>query len=259
MGDSEDDTLNLIKSIQTDKLKIIPAVWDKTLRTGGGILAQQTNIALSHCSGDWCFYIQADEVVHEKYLPVIKSVMEKYLHDKRIQGILFNYLHFYGSYRYYGASRRWYRREIRIIRNNIGVSSYKDAQGFRINRNKLKVKPVDAYIYHYGWVKPPDVMISKQRFFHTLWHSDEYVKKKFGNSQIYNYHNIDKLKLFENSHPAVMEKRIKKENWEFMYTPAKNKSSLSLKQKLFDYIEKKFSYRIGEYKGYVILKDDPPL
>jgi len=256
VGDSDDDTLNLIKSIQTDKLKIIPTIWDKTLRKGGQILARQTDIALNHCSGDFCFYIQADEIVHEKYLPVIKNSMEKYLPDKRVQGILFNYTHFYGSYKYYGTSRRWYSREIRIIRNNIGVGSYKDAQGFRINGKKLKVKPVDAYIYHYGWVKPPDVMQKKQYFFHTLWHSNEWTKKKFGSSTEYDYSNIDELKLFGNSHPEVMKERIKKENWEFKYDHSKSKFKKSIKRKLVDYIEKKFSCRIGEYRDYIILKDD---
>ena len=104
VGDSADDTLNVIKSIQSDKLKIIETVWDNTVKKGGIILSQQTNIALKHCTGDWCFYIQADEVVHEKYLPVIKSTMENYLADKKVQGLLFNYMHFCGSYKYYGIS-----------------------------------------------------------------------------------------------------------------------------------------------------------
>jgi glycosyltransferase involved in cell wall biosynthesis len=255
IGDSEDDTLNLIKSIPSDKIKIIQTVWDKTLTKGGEVLSQQTNIALNHCTGDWCFYIQADEVVHEKYLSVIKESMENFLNDKKVQGILFNYTHFYGNYKYYGVSRRWYRREVRIIRNDIGVTSYKDAQGFRIKNKKLRVKLIDAYIYHYGWVKDPKIMMDKQRFFHTLWHSKEFVQKKFGTLQKYDYSNINELKLFGDSHPKVMNERTKNEKSEFLYAPLKN-PKLSFKQKLLEYIEKKFGKRIGEYKGYIILKDN---
>ena len=96
-GDSEDSTNELIDS---SKIKIINTVWDANLKKGGLILSQQTNIALDHTSGDWCFYIQADEVVHEKYHSEIREKMRQYLEDKRVEGLLFKYLHFYGNQDY---------------------------------------------------------------------------------------------------------------------------------------------------------------
>src|SRR5687767_13472185 len=68
IGDSEDDTLSLIQSIASDKIRIVHSVWDPALRKGGEVLAVETNKALQHISpdADWAFYIQADEVVHEK-------------------------------------------------------------------------------------------------------------------------------------------------------------------------------------------------
>ncbi len=254
VGESEDDTYDLIRSIGSDKIKIIPTVWDPSLNKGGAILAQQTNIALSHCTGGWCFYIQADEAVHEKYLPAIKTAMERFKHDDRIQGLLFNYCHFYGSYHYYGTSRRWYRREVRIIRNNLGISSYKDAQGFRLNGNKLAVKPIDAYIYHYGWVRPPEIMMKKTRYFYSLWDQVQLAFEKLGTAEKYDYSDIDELKQFENSHPQVMQELVKNQNWEFTYDPSK-KARLSLKRRFLDAFEKRFGYRIGEYKNYTIVKD----
>ncbi|MCH7783406.1 glycosyltransferase family 2 protein, partial [candidate division KSB1 bacterium] len=176
VGNSDDGTLELIKSINSDKIKIVESVWDENLRTGGRILAQQTDIALQHCTGDWCFYIQGDEVVHEKFLPVISVSLNNYNTDQRVEGLLFKYLHFYGSYKYIGTSRRWYRQEIRIIRNKKGIKSYKDAQGFRINDKKLHVKLIDAYIYHYGWVKSPEMQQQKRRYFNRLWHSESWDK-----------------------------------------------------------------------------------
>ena len=98
-------------------------------------------------------------------------------------------------------------------------------------------------------------MMKKQRFFHTLWHSNEWVKRKFGDADKFDYSQIDELREFKNSHPEVMQERIKKANWEFTYDPSKNKPRLSIKRRVLDFIEKKFNYRLGEYKDYIILKD----
>jgi hypothetical protein len=122
------------------------------------VLAQETDKAFAGVSGDsdWAFYIQGDEVVHEKYLDTIHESMQEYKDDFRVDGLLFKYLHFYGSFDYVGASSKWYKHEIRVIRNDPSIYSYRDAQGFRKGNNeKLVVKPVDAYVYHYGWVKEP--------------------------------------------------------------------------------------------------------
>ena len=149
-GDSEDGTEQLIRNIASDKIRIHRSVWDPALRKGGEILAVETNKAfdLVPADSDWAFYIQGDEVVHEQYHAIIRQTAEKYKDDKRVDGLLFNYLHFYGTYNYVGDSRRWYNREIRIIRNDKSIQSYKDAQGFRKNGRKLLVKPLDAHIYH---------------------------------------------------------------------------------------------------------------
>src|ERR1700761_5840576 len=138
LGDSVDETEDLIKGINSPKIRIIHTVWDNNLREGGQVFAAQTDISYQAISpdADWAFYIQGDECVHEKYLPLIKKEMEDNLTDLRIEGLLFKYLHFYGSYDYYGHSRRWYRREIRILRNKKGIHSYRDAQGFRLDGRK---------------------------------------------------------------------------------------------------------------------------
>ena len=100
VGKSEDDTLDRIKAIGDSKIRIIETEWDKKLFVRGQINSFQTNIALKECKGDWCFYVQADEVVHEKFLPIIKSKMEESKDDNEVEGLLFNYLHFWGSYDY---------------------------------------------------------------------------------------------------------------------------------------------------------------
>lgn len=253
VGNSEDDTLGLIKSIASDKIKIIETFWDDSLREGGKVLADETNKALAACSSDsdWCFYIQGDEVVHEKYLPTIKKAMEQYASDKKVDGLLFNYKHFYGSYDYLGDARRWYRKEIRIVRNNKQIKSYRDAQGFRKNNDKLNVKAINAFVYHYGWVKTPEAQQAKQQSFHKMWHDDNWIKENVAPLHEFDYSNIDSLSHFTETHPKVMEKRINRMNWKFSFDPTQKK--LSIKHRILMFIEKQFNWKIGEYKNYKII------
>ena len=144
VGNSDDDTLGLIQNISTDKIKIVETTWDDSQRKDGKVLAIETNKAFKNIpkDADWCFYIQGDEVIHEKYLPIIKKGMEKHQENKLVDGLLFKYLHFYGSYDYVGDSSQWYNHEIRIVKNNPNIYSYKDAQGFRKNDNEKSI-PMD--------------------------------------------------------------------------------------------------------------------
>jgi hypothetical protein len=253
VGKCDDGTLELIQSINSPKIKIIESVWDDNLREGGKLLAVETNRAFDAVSADsaWAFYIQADEVLHEKYIENIREGMEKHKYNAKVEGLLFNYTHFYGSYDYVGNSRRWYKREVRIIRNDKSIRSYRDAQGFRKNGEKLYVKPIDASIYHYGWVKPPKAQQEKQKSFHKMWHDDKAAEKMSGTSDEFDYTPIDSLDLFKESQPIVMQKRIAEKNWEFSFDTSKIK--LSLKDKFLMQIEKTTGWRPGEYKNFRVM------
>ena len=254
VGNSEDETLQLIKSINSPKIKIIETVWDDSLRQGGQVLAIETNKAFDAISEDvdWCFYIQSDECVHEKHLASIKEAMQKYKDDKQVEGLLFNYVHFYGTYNYVGNSRRWYRKEIRIIKNDKSIRSYKDAQGFRKTDNsKLNVKPISAEIYHYGWVKPPKAQQAKQEHFHKMWHDDEWMKKNIAQVEEFDYSQIDSLEEFKGTHPQVFQSRLKAANWKFNFDQSQIK--LSLKDKFLLFIENTTGWKVGEYKNYKVV------
>jgi hypothetical protein len=236
VGNSEDETLSLIQNIDS-KVRIIETVWDDSVREGGRTLALETDKAFQAISqdADWAFYIQGDEVMHEKYLPVVKQAMEKYLNDQRVEGLLFNYLHFYGSYDYVGTSISWYPDEIRIIRNRKDIFSYRDAQGFRKQPNeKLNVKRINAWMYHYGWVKPPEKMQLKQESFHKMWHDDAWMEENVKKVAAFNYtENIDSLAVFKDTHPKVMQHRIDAKNWKFDYDISFNKEKTKDKFKRF--------------------------
>lgn len=253
VGDCDDGTLELIQSIPGNKIKIIRTVWDPNKTTGGQVLADETNKAFAAVDpqADWCFYIQGDEVFHEDGIDPVRKAMQQYLNDESVDGFLLKYLHFYGSYDYIGASRSWYRNEIRIIRNNKKIYSYKDAQGFRKgNDEKLTVVPLDAFMYHYGWVKEPGVMLQKIRNADTIWHSAkaETQPGQLKRKEEYDFSEIDALDLFNGTHPLVMQERIARKNWKFEYDVSRNTRSLKekFKQLLYDLTGKEFF----TYKNY---------
>ncbi len=255
-GDSKDATRELVASIDSKKIKIIDSVWDENLKEGGRVLAAETNKAFQAIpeDADWCIYIQGDEVLHEKYHAEIRAAMELYKDNKEIDGFLFNYLHFYGSFDFVGASSHWYRKEIRIIRNNKKIYSYRDAQGFRKNDNeKLTVIPLNAFIYHYGWVREPGAMLAKSNNFGTYWNggaaSLENIK---GPDDGFDYMQIDALKKFADTHPAVMQERINNMNWQFNYDPSFN--HLKMKDHFKNVLEKITGKRFFDYRNYKIYK-----
>jgi len=253
VGNSEDGTLDMIRSIRSDKIEIIESTWDESTRRNGEVLSQETNKAFDHLPDDcdWAFYIQADEVVHEKHHKAIRGSMERWLEDPEVEGLLFNYLHFYGSYDYNADSRSWYRNEIRIIRNNKEIRSYKDAQGFRIGGRKLKVKPAGASIYHYGWVRPPEIMQEKHVSFNKLYHSDQWVDRKVNHTKLFDYSSVESIKPFKGTHPKVMGERIGKVNWEVEFD--ENKKSFKATDRILYWIEKRTGKRLFEYQNYRLI------
>lgn len=264
VGNSEDETLALIQSIGSSKIKIVHSVWDDSLRAGGKVLAVETDKALAAVSkdSDWAFYVQGDEVVHEKYLENIEKSMEQYLNDPKVEGLLFKYEHFYGSYRYVGDSRKWYSREIRIIRNDPSIHSYRDAQGFRKldpqtgELRKLQVKPIDAYIYHYGWVKDPREHEKKLNYFPTLWNDEkgmEAWKDRLAKpTSEYLQQDIDSLAYFQGTHPEVMNRRVAMEDWVFDFD-IHQKNFKRGKDRILYWLEKQTGKRLFEYRNYHII------
>lgn len=252
VGDCTDNTIELIEGIDSPKIKIIHTVWDESIREGGRTFAQETDKAYAAISKDtdWAFYIQGDECVHENYLPVIKKAMEENLNNENAEGLLFKYLHFYGSYDFIASSRRWYRNEVRIVKFHPQVHSYRDAQGFRRNGRKIKVKPIEAYIYHYGWVQPPVGLGNKVRNFNKFYREDSWIQENLPENIEFDYGNADRLIRFEGTHPQVMQKRVEVSNWKFQIDPTLLKKKMSLRRRILQKIEDLWQWRIGEYKNY---------
>ena len=255
VGNSDDDTEQLINEIDPVKIKVFHSTWDESLMGGGRVLAAETNKAYDRIpnDADWCFYIQADEVIHEKYYDAIKAAMQKYKDDKKVEGLLFKYLHFYGSYDYVGDTRKWYSHEIRIIRKDEKIQSYRDAQGFRKSGKKLNVAEIDAYVHHYGWVRHPQYQMKKMLGFEKLYDSADMASKISQEvTEHFDYSDIDSLTRFRGSHPEVMKQRISKKNWAFEHDISRK--NFTFKGRILHWIENVTGKRLFDYRNYNIIK-----
>lgn len=272
MGDSQDNTADLVKSINSPKLKIINTEWDtKTFNADGNIYAQQTDLALKACSGDWCIYIQADEVLHENGYEAIRNACAQYLNDSRVEGFVFKYVHFYGNYDHYiDALHFAYPKEVRIVRNLPEIHSWKDAQSFRSitdfdgisygkkeGTRKLNCLQIDAYMYHYGWSRDPRKIgkkIVEQKTMH-----DGTVAEHF-KTELYEYGNLSYFPLFKGQHPKLMESRIKNMDWgdalQYTGAPTSNmRKKFKLKYRIINFIENSIlgGRTLGGFKNYKLI------
>ncbi len=252
VGDSEDSTLCFIRSIAPGKMQIIETTWDASLNRGGEVYADETNKAFDAIPAeyDWCFYIQGDEVIHERDVPAIRDAMENYLHRQEVEGLLFRYRHFYGTYDYVAVSRKWYRNEVRVIRNDKTIRSYRDAQGFRKGNKKLKVVPVGAEVYHYGWVRHPEYMQNKidavLKFYGGI--SEEAAVRTARETEFNYSRKYDALMKFSGTHPAVMKQRIDRLNWNVEVDLTR--INLKLRYRLLHWLEKMTGIRLFEFRNY---------
>lgn len=279
-SDEDDLTRQEVESIKSAKIRIIDTVWDIEKYPRGMEHAHQTDLAKEACTGDWLFYLQSDEVVHEKDLKTIEDRCRELLTDTTVEGLLFRYLHFWGDYDHIQDSHCWYRKEIRIVRNDPEIHSWESAQSFRripqfdgINYRqqegtfKLKVARVDAEIYHYGWVRPPAVMQEKIKAFSINHKGVKKVEQQVALHQydaIYDYGNLSGLTRFTGSHPAVMNPWIAKFNWREQLRfrgPARSMNPIKSKHdrpryRVVSWIEKHLlgGRRLGEFKNYILVK-----
>lgn len=255
VGVGEDETLARVRALAAAEPKIVvfESVWDEKLRREGLILSQQTNLALERCTGDWGVYLQADEVLHEDDLASIRASLKRAHEDPRVDGLLFDYVHFYGDFFVVNRNPSAYRREVRAVRLGRGIVSWKDAQGFRRRDGqryeKLRVVPSGARIFHYGWVRPPEVMREKTVAMDKLYHADG-----GGTGDNYRYKRIYGLERFTGSHPRVMEARVEAKRWkiDLMAAPLVFRMS-DLRKVLARAVERLTGWLPGEYKNYRVL------
>ena len=212
---STDGTLESVRAINDPKIRILESEWDEKQRTAGLALSHHTNLALKQCTGDWCVYIQGDEVLHEDTLPAMRSAMKREYDQPQVQGLLVDYTHFYGSYWTYACSFGWYPQEVRVVRRDPAIGSCGDAQGFRtLDGRKLRVKRSGGHYCHYGHALHPDTARTKLQNLSRLWHDDASVEKICRRPDGF-YEDDHKVKPFTGTHPAVMQEIVAAANWTY--------------------------------------------
>jgi glycosyltransferase involved in cell wall biosynthesis len=213
---STDETLAAVRAIGDPKIRVIESDWDETLRTLGLAMSHHTNIALRECTGDWCIYIQGDEVLHEDTLPAMRAAMERELKNPIVQGLLVDYTHFYGSYWTYACSFGWYQSEVRVVRRDAKIRSGGDAQGFRtVDNKKLRVKKSGGHYFHYGHALAPEQARIKRENFLKLSRSDTAVAQEIANRPQSFYDEDQKVEPFKGTHPAVMRDIVAAADWTY--------------------------------------------
>lgn len=246
-GDSDDGTVEFCEQFAAQfpsRVKLIRSSWEERDQKGGYQLKAQTDRALAACKGEWCFYLQADEVLHQADHEAIRRAIA--VADKRpeIDGIVFDYLHFYGSYDYQIRGRNWYRREVRLFKNGRGIQAFRDAQGFRIDEKRLNALASGARVFHYGYVRSAKSLDAKASEMNKWWG----VTTQGSSSQLKNHVG---LSHFTDSHPEVMTDRIKALGHPFhpeqcprVWDRTELKNALTL---IWD---KVFPFRIGEFRNF---------
>jgi glycosyltransferase involved in cell wall biosynthesis len=246
----DDGTYDYLKqAFPEKKYYFFKSWWDPRKTQGGTILSEQTNLAIEKAKGEFIQYIQGDEIIHEEDHHSILQAVEQMKKNPSIDGLIFNYLHFYGNTDIVKHTRNVYRREVRLVRNK-NVKSWLDAQGFRtLDDQKLFCKQIPARVFHYGWARKETIMDQKIKSFSKLYHGPDNQEKDFF------YKNIWGLKPFKKTHPKVMKHWIAKNHNDInilnlKYSPSLKDFGLILS----DLVESLCGYRIGEYKNFKVLK-----
>ncbi len=199
--DEQDQTRQLLLSLKEPKLRLIECVWNEGMRVAGFVYGQQKMLAQSQCNGDWAFYLEADEVLHENDLDKIYSSMQRHLAQPSVEALVFDYVHFFGSRHWQAISPGWYRRAPRIIRNTIRTVACDGLFWNVVVNNQTLRWPraalTDAKIYHYGHVRPIGAMNAKQHSVERYWNK---TPQNFSRYQI----DPQAVRPYTGSHPDVM-------------------------------------------------------
>ena len=248
LGPCDDDTEKRVCEIGDPKIRIIPTQWNERIRSDyslkGFIYGQQKSIALFNCTGDWAFYLEGDEIVHEDDLPKIRGAMERHLNDERVEALAFNYLHFYGNANTYAWSPRWYRTEVRIVRNTIPVWGPKGlffvVPDSAARGHYPHAAQTGATIYHYGWVRGETQMDSKIAAVGKFWGEKP--------AATMDYTQIDSatLKRFTGTHPKVIQPWLPREEGLFRADPNYRLTSRDKKHRVMLKLEQWFGVRFNK-------------
>lgn len=252
VGRSEDETRDLVASVNDPRVRILDAEWDFTKKNI--MLSIETQRAMHACRGTWGIYIQADEVLHERGAQILKDQVAECDRDERVEGLLVKYLHFYGGFDRVATSRRWYRREVRCIRLGRDIRPYQGAQGFRVGPDyrKIRARPTDAEMFHYGWARPAKAIKEKLEISKTIypWGGNRFDKEQARGFLEW----IPLLRHYGGSHPAAAREWIaaRAHDPDRVVGPPRFKPE-HMRLYVSDWIERLTGARVFEFRNYKVV------
>ncbi len=211
VGESEDDTLDIVRAIDDPRIRVFERDWGAEKDRTTNVHSEETNFVMDRCANDWALYIQADEVLHEDDYAGLRAALAEGAARPEVEGLVFDYVHFYGSPDWWTYGRRWYRREVRVVRRSSGVRSRAGAQGFRVPPQYRPVHaiPARARVFHYGYAKTLAALKARRRLWARYWSGDE---EEWGK---WDFTNPRELRPFEGTHPAVARAWIASREWPY--------------------------------------------
>jgi len=252
VGKSDDETRDVVAGVGDARVRIIDSEWD--LSKGDDMLAQETQRAMDACRGAWGIYVQADEVLHERGARILQQRVADWDRDERVEGMLVDYLHFYGGFERVATNRQWYRREVRCIRLGRDIRPYQGAQGFRVGPDfrKIRARPTGAQMFHYGWARPAQTIREKLEVTKQMypWASERLDRElKRGTLKW-----IPLLRQFRGAHPAAAQSWIAAQGHEPppALEPARFKPA-HLRLYVSDWIERLTGTRMFEFRNYDVV------
>jgi hypothetical protein len=250
VGHSEDETLELVRSINDPKIRILETEWDMTRRNT--VLGLETHRAMRACTHPWGVYIQADEVLHERGIEELAASIQAADPDPRVEGLLVRYVHFYGGFDTVATHRRWYRREVRVVRlpAELDIRPYQGAQGFRVgpNHRRIRARLTGAEMFHYGWARPAQALREKRELGRTMypWRNADVTLPLLA--------WMPGLRRFQGTHPEVARDWIEARSFdpERVIAPRKFRWRF-IRYYISTAIERLTGVRVFEFRNYEIV------
>ena len=246
VGQSEDETLEVVRSLGSPKVRILESTWDLAKRNY--MLGEETQKAMRACRHPWGIYIQADEVLHEDGARSLAGAIQAADPDPRVEGLLVAYRHFYGDFDTLATHRRWYRREVRAVRLDpaLDIRPFQGAQGFRVGpgHRKIRARLTDAEMFHYGWSRPRIALERKREVGKSM-----YPWRPVGEEQPL-VPWIPGLRRFTGTHPAAAQAYVAR--WRGQTAPVgpRRFKPAFLRFWLSGVIERATGRRVFEFRNY---------